>query len=101
AATYKFANPTAGKTVADLPKHVPLFVARAGQDQIPHLNETLDRFVLAALGHNLPLTLANHPEGPHAFDLFDDSDATREIVKQILAFMRRHLLQTSADETRR
>jgi dienelactone hydrolase len=92
ARTWGFVNPCAGTSVADLPKNVPLFVARAGRDQIPHLNETLDRFLSQALTCNLPVTFTNHPAAPHAFDLFDDSETSREIIRRILAFMRFHLL---------
>jgi acetyl esterase/lipase len=92
AKTWGFANPCAGKSIADLPRGVPLFVARAGQDQMPHLNETIDDFMAAALAQNLPVTFVNHPTAPHAFDLFDDSEASREIIRRILAFMRFHLL---------
>lgn len=91
AMTWGFANPCAGKSIADLPRDVPLFVARAGRDQTPHLNETIDGFVAAALAQNLPVTFVNHPTAPHAFDLFDDGEASREIVRRILAFMRFHL----------
>lgn len=87
-----FVNPCAGKSVEDLPKDVPLFIARAGQDQVPHLNETLDRFMAKALSCNLPVTFVNHPTAPHAFDLFHDSETSREIIRQILGFMRFHLL---------
>jgi dienelactone hydrolase len=86
-----FVNPCAGKSVADLPQSLPLFIARAGQDQMPHLNETIDRFLTKALTHNLPMTFVNHPDAPHAFDLMHDSETSREIVRQILAFMRFHL----------
>ena len=86
-----FANPSAGKSVADLPADVPLFIARAGGDETG-ANETIDRFVTHALAANLPITLANHPTGPHAFDIVDDSEASREIIQQILAFLRGHLL---------
>lgn len=99
AEAWGFANPCAGKSVADLPKELPLFVARAGRDEIPRLNETLDRFLSEALTHNLPLTLVNHPTAPHAFDLFDDGETTREIIAQILAFMRFHLLDGEAGST--
>lgn len=90
AAQFGFANPCAGKSIDDL-SHVPLFVVRAGQDQMPHLNDTIDRFVAAALTRNLPLTLANHATGPHAFDVLDDSDTSREMIRMILAFLRFHL----------
>lgn len=90
-----FANPCAGKSARDLPQNLPLFVARVGQDTTPRLNETLDRFLSQALACNLPLTLANHPTGPHAFDMLHDSETSREIIRQILAFLRFHLLAQS------
>ena len=92
AGAWGFVNPCAGKTVADLPPRTPLFIARAGRDEMPRLNETLDRFLLRALTRNLPLTLVNHPDAPHAFDLFNDSETSHEIVRRILEFMRFHLL---------
>ena len=94
---FGFANPCAGRSVADLPKGLPLFVARAGRDETPGLNETIDRFVAEALAHNLPITLANHRDAPHAFDLFDDGETTREIVRQVLAFLRFRLSAGAAD----
>jgi hypothetical protein len=89
---WRFANPCEGKSVADLPKDLPLFIARAGQDEMPRLNETLDLFITEALACNLPVTFANHPAGPHSFDLLHDSETSREVIRQILAFMRFHLL---------
>jgi hypothetical protein len=87
-----FANPSAGNSVNELPKDLPLFIVRAGQDEMPHLNETIDRFLAKALIHNLPVTFANHAEAPHAFDVMHDSETSREIIRQILAFVRFHLL---------
>lgn len=92
AKTWGFVNPCVGKSINDLPQDTPLFIARAGQDQMPHLNETIDAFMLKALTHNLAITFVNHPAATHAFDLFDDSETSREIIRQILAFMRFHLL---------
>ena len=89
---FGFVNPCVGKSVEDLPQDVPLFIVRAGQDEMPHLNETIDSFLVKALSCNLPITFANHPAAPHAFDLMHDSDTSREIIRQILAFMRFHLL---------
>ena len=54
---------------------------------LPGLNESVDAFLVKALEHNLPITFANHAEGPHAFDLEHDSETSREIVRQILTFM--------------
>ncbi len=91
AKTYGFVNPGAGKSVDDLPQDLPLFVVRAAQEQFPHLNEMIDRFMAKALTRNLPVTFVNHP-GPHAFELMQDSETSRETIRQILAFMRFHLL---------
>ncbi len=93
---FGFVNPCVGKSVTDLPQGLPLFIVRAGQEQMPHLNETLDRFLCKALSCNLPITFTNHPTAPHAFDLLHDSETSREIIGQILAFMRFHLLATPA-----
>lgn len=91
ARTVGFANPTAGRTLADLQPGVPIFIARAGQDEMPGLNAALDRFVAHALAANLPITVVNHHTGPHAFDAVDDGDASRAIIRQILTFFRTHL----------
>ena len=89
---FGFVTPCAGKSVADLPREVPLFIARAGLDQMPGLNEALDDFVRKALTCNLPVTFVNHSTAPHAFDLFDDSAASREIIRLVLEFLQFHLL---------
>ena len=92
ARAFGFANACAGRRVEELPREVPLFVTRAGRDEMPGLNPALDRFVGEAVRCNLPMTFVNHPEGPHAFDLFQDSEASREIVREALGFLRSRLL---------
>jgi hypothetical protein len=91
AKAFGFVNPGAGKSVEDLPLDLPLFIVRAGQD-MPQLNRTIDRFMEKALSCNLPVTFRNLPGAPHSFDLLDESDTSRETIKQMLAFMRFHLL---------
>jgi hypothetical protein len=59
---------------------------------MPGLNQALDHFVHRALTCNLPVTLVNHSAAPHAFDLFHDSEISREIIRQILRFMQSHLI---------
>ena len=65
-------------------------VVRAGQDQTPGPNAALDRFVTGALARNLPLTLVNHSTGPHAFDIYDGSEASRATIRAVVAFLRLH-----------
>jgi acetyl esterase/lipase len=91
AAQFRFVNPAARKTIGELPQNVPMFLVRSGRDEMPSLNEALDRFVGHALARNLPITVVNHAAAPHAFDVFHDSDASREIIRQWLAFLRFHL----------
>jgi acetyl esterase/lipase len=94
---FGFVNASADRAVRDLARGVPLFIARAGRDEMPGLNDGIDRFVARALAANLSLTLTNHADGPHAFDLFDDSAATRHAVDLALAFLRGRLSARSGD----
>lgn len=68
-----------------------IFIARAGLDsQI--LNESLDEFILYSLKNNLTIDVYNHPDGKHAFDLFNDVERTHTIIKLTLDFLKEHLL---------
>ena len=93
AVKWRFANPCGGKSVDDLPQDTPLLVVRAGRDEFPAVNESIDRFVVKAVKRNLPITFINHAPAPHGFDVIDDSDASREIIREIAAFSRFHLLK--------
>ena len=67
----------------------PLFIARAGLDD-PESNGGVDRFVQLALSKNLSVDLMNHAEGHHAFDVDDDNERSREIIKRALEFIKAH-----------
>jgi len=69
----------------------PIFVARAGKDQIPDLLPGLDRFVAEALARNAPLVLYNQPEGEHGFDNQEGDPRSREIVREAVEFLKRNL----------
>jgi dienelactone hydrolase len=94
-----FVDPNAGKSVADLPPDLPLHVVRAGKDEFPHLNDTIDRFTSKALALNLPITVRNLPGAPHAFDIQDDSETARDAVAQVLRFLQTHLLSEVQPQT--
>ena len=87
---FGFVTPATGKSVDDLPQDLPLFVVRAAQEQFPHLNDMLDALIARALKRNLPVSLVNH-QGPHGFEIMQDSDNSRETIKQMLGFLRFHL----------
>jgi acetyl esterase/lipase len=84
---FGFVNPCAGRSCADLPSDVPMLIVRAGRDDTPGLNVSLDAFVAGALARNLPLTLVNNHTAPHAFDIMQDTETTRDVVGQILRFL--------------
>jgi acetyl esterase/lipase len=70
---------------------VPMFVARAGQDEIPTMNDSIDRFIAKAIAANAPITFMNHPLGEHGFDNQNDDERSREIIQSAIAFMHVHL----------
>lgn len=76
---------------ADAERIPPVFVARAGLDAIPTMNDSIDRFVREAVARNAPLTVYNHPRGVHGFDNQTPDARSREIVRAALDFMRTHL----------
>jgi len=77
--------------VTAIPAGVPMFVIRSGKDETPGLNTALDRFTALAMSQNQPMTLVNHPEAPHSFELYDNSEAARLILRQALEFLRTQL----------
>ena len=85
----RFANRSAGRTVEDLPSQTALLLVRAERDETPELNEALDRFAAAAL-RRTEVHVVSHP-GPHAFDIVEDGEESRDVIRQVLAFFRGHL----------
>ena len=69
----------------------PIFVARAGKDQIPDLLPGLDRFVGEALARNAPLVFYNQPGGEHGFDNQEGDPRSCEIVREAVEFLKRNL----------
>lgn len=67
----------------------PLLLARAGLDSA-ELNAGMDRFAQLGLSKNLTLDLLNHPTGHHGFDIEDNNDRSREILKRTIEFIATH-----------
>lgn len=78
-------------TDGDAGKIAPLFIARAGQDEIPTMNDSIDRFIREAISKNAAITIMNHPQGAHGFDNRNDDERSREIIQTAIAFMKLHL----------
>jgi len=86
-----FIDACAGRSVSDLPVAVPMLFVRAGRDRFPGLNDALDRVLVHALARNLPVTLINHASGAHGFDVDEDNDVSRGVIRQVLAFLQQYL----------
>lgn len=65
----------------------PIYMIRAGKDQ-PNLNNAITLFVLQAINRNMRITFVNFPVGQHAFDILDDTDETRKIIKHTYQFIK-------------
>ncbi len=71
--------------------HVPpLLLAKAGRDE-PSLNERIDRFREQAAASHVPLEFLEHPTGEHAFDIRNNDDTSREILRRTMSFIEHHL----------
>lgn len=81
----------------DAGKLPPMFIARAGLDEVPTMNESIDRFVREALSKNAPIIVVNHPQGVHGFDNQTDDARSREIIRSAIDFMKLHLGVMSPD----
>ena len=86
-----FAAPNVNRTVKHLPPEMYLHIVRAGADQFPGINQTIDNFCADAIEENLPITLVNHPYAPHSFDIVDHSEQSKTIVLDVLRFFVSHL----------
>jgi acetyl esterase/lipase len=69
----------------------PMLMARAGREERPWLNPTIDAFAAEAVARNMEIDLLNHPAGHHAFDVLDDDRRSRDIIQRTLDFLRLHL----------
>jgi acetyl esterase/lipase len=56
-----FAAPNVGKSVSDLDSNVPIFVVRSGEDQVPGLNDSIERFIASAIESNRRIRFINLP----------------------------------------
>ncbi len=74
----------------DLSADVPLFIVKAGEDSAS-TNRQLDSFVENAREVNASIEYVEYEDGIHGFDVWQDTDESREIVKQTLEFMKTHL----------
>jgi dienelactone hydrolase len=74
--------------IRDFRLDLPVLVVRAGLDR-PDMNRIIAELVTAAVAQNAPVTLLNHAGGYHGFEMFNNDDATRAVMEETIAFVRR------------
>ena len=67
-------------------RDLPVLYVRAGLDR-PNVNEEIVTLASRAISQNAPVTLLNHPTGYHGFELFNDDDATHDVISQTIMFV--------------
>ena len=67
---------------------LPVLYVRAGLDR-PGVNESMASLAALAIAQNAPLTLVNYAGGHHGFEQADDTEATRQVIDDTLAFVTR------------
>jgi dienelactone hydrolase len=66
---------------------LPVYFARAGLDS-PRLNAAIDALWARAVAAGAPWQMVNAPGSHHAFDALDETEESRRIVRETLAFYR-------------
>lgn len=95
ATQFGFVNPHLSKSINEI--KTPIFLIRAGKDQMPNLNKTIDKFVLKSIEYNLPIMFCNYATGEHAFDLYNNDLMSQEIIRDIIDFFQFHLYPQGPD----
>lgn len=67
----------------------PMLLVKAGRDAAS-LNGLLNEFRTVAEEAKVPVEYLEHTQGQHAFDIFDDDDRSREILRRTMDFLRHH-----------
>jgi hypothetical protein len=74
--------------VARFRRDLPVLFVRAGLDH-PEMNAGIFRLVSSAIAQDAPITLINNHLGRHNFELYDDDVASRQVIDETLAFVKR------------
>lgn len=69
---------------------LPVLLVRAGRDN-PRLNEGIDRMAARAASEKAPWTVVYAPRLHHAFDILDETEESRRVVRDTVAFFQEHL----------
>jgi dienelactone hydrolase len=68
----------------------PILLVRAGKDD-PGLNRALDAVAAEAKKRRAPVTVVSLPDAHHGFEILDDDDDSRRVLRQVGEFINAHL----------
>lgn len=71
-------------------QELPTLLVRAGQDHA-QMNEEMAHYFAQALRLDAPVEFINYPAGLHGFDIFNDTDESRAIIRRTLDFFSENL----------
>jgi hypothetical protein len=74
----------------ELPPDIPIFIAQAGLDR-SSVNQGLDNLATKVEESGAAVEMVIYEEGEHGFDIWNDTEESREIIEQTLAFMKENL----------
>jgi tetratricopeptide (TPR) repeat protein len=74
--------------VPELRTDLPVYLVRSGLDDTG-LNRRIDALAARALAANAPWTIESYGGGLHGFDIFNDNDVSRELIRRSIDFMKR------------
>ncbi len=77
-------------SLSQLRQDMPVQVVRAGLDA-QFLNKGIDRFIANALEQDIRLDVINYVDGMHAFDIFQDTEMSREVIVRTVDFLKNNL----------
>jgi proline iminopeptidase len=76
---------------SDWPPNTSLFVVKAGADKLI-AGSTIDNFVSQARSSKIPAEYIELADAPHGFDVFQNTEASKNTVRQSLEFLKNKLL---------
>ncbi len=77
-------------------KDLEILLVRAGLDS-HSINSGMEELMVSALQNDAHVEFINYPEGQHAFDGFDNTARSKEIILQTIDFFRRNLLGDNSE----
>jgi tetratricopeptide (TPR) repeat protein len=77
-------------SLGELRQDLPTLVVRAGLDA-QFMNLGIENFVQASLVQDTRIEFINYLNGIHAFDLFTNTDESREVIKKTVDFLKNNL----------